>query len=61
MRYFKLLFQSIALYAPELDSQPAPGHHILVEKRSDRKSEAEVYQSAQNNHIHTLSLKETEC
>ena len=42
----------------ELDSQPALGHHILVEKRSDReKSEAELYQSAQNNHTHSLFPK----
>lgn len=61
MQYVKLLFQTIPLrfcnYAEELElaSQPALGHHILVEKRGDRgQSEAELYQSAQSNHTHSL-------
>lgn len=42
----------------ELDSQPALGHHILVEKSSDRgKSEAEVFQPAQNYHTQCLFPK----
>jgi len=54
---FRFMFCDYA-EKPELDSQLALGHHILVEKRGARgKSEAKVYQSAQNNHTHSLFPK----